>query len=112
MLKRKYCLFIAAIILLTGVPAAADPTYIQVNVPSQICLPDKSKCVDVPEGRYLDEKNWQKLDAEKKAEQDLNTRLKAENDSFRKSANEIPWLPVAIGAALGIVLGAYVGYKI
>lgn len=110
---RKICLVVATTILLLTAPAAAeDKTYIQNKAPAQICLPDKSKCTDIPAGRFLDEKSWVELDAKFKQSEDDATRYKAENDSLRKSADSFHWLPVTIGAALGIALGVYVGSKL
>lgn len=112
MLTRKICFIVALIILMVAAPSAADTTHIQTTVPTQICLPDKSQCIDIPEGHFVDKGSWDLLDTEKKQLQEKDTRLTAENESFRKSAKEVHWLPVAVGAALGVVLGVYVGHKI
>ena len=62
----------------------------------------------LPPGYFLDEPTWTKRDAELKLAQDLNTRLKAENDSFRKSANAFPLLPVTIASGIGVIAGVVV----
>lgn len=112
MLSKKFCLFVALIVLLATSTAAADPTHIQTNVPTQICLPDKSKCIDIPEGHFVDNGSWDKIDTVIKTTEDKVTNLTAQNVSLRKSANEVHWLPVAVGIAVGLVAGFYVGVKL
>lgn len=65
----------------------------------------------LPPGFYLDEETWAKRDLELKDAQDKVTRLKAENDSFRKSADEIRWKAPVIAGGLGIVLGVVLSIK-
>ena len=73
--------------------------------PSEVVTQKGSKLA-LPPGYFLDEKTWQDRDAELKAAQEARTRLKAENESLRKSADDIPW--ATVGCAL--VFGAFVGY--
>ena len=58
----------------------------------------------LPPGYFLDEPTWLRRDAELKDAQDNVTRLKAENDSFRKDAAKFSWAPV-IGSAISLVGG-------
>lgn len=62
----------------------------------------------LPPGYYLDEPTWKRRDDELKLAQELNTRLKAENESFRQSADEIHWKVPIVAAGLGFVAGIVV----
>ncbi len=69
----------------------------------------------IPQGSHiLDPDAWGKIDAELIRLQDQETRLTAENQSFRNSADE--WRPgwVTIAAVLGggLILGSYIGTKL
>lgn len=68
----------------------------------------------LPPGYFIPDEVFGKLDVEMKRLQDVETRLKAENASFRASAKD--WQPAwwALGAALvtGFSAGIYVGYKL
>lgn len=68
----------------------------------------------LPPGYYLDEPNWNKLDAEVRRLQDAETRLTAENQSFRASLGT--WQPgwkTLLGAViLGGAGGWYLGSKL
>lgn len=59
----------------------------------------------LPAGHYLDDPTWGRRDAELVLAQNLNTRLKAENESFRQSADEIHWKAPVIALGLGFVAG-------
>lgn len=69
--------------------------------------------LDLAPGRYIPEATWSKLDLEIRRLQDAETRLKAENASFRASAaadtgpgwGTVTWIGLALTA--GIVFGAY-----
>lgn len=63
----------------------------------------------LPPGYFLDETSWAKLDAETRRLQERETRLKAENESLRKSARSISfgWYALAGAFVLGASLGAY-----
>lgn len=70
------------------------------------------KLYDVPQlSHVLTPDKFNELDAEMMRLQEVETRLQAENKSLRQSADSVPWLPVAVGVGLGIVVGAYVGIK-
>jgi len=61
----------------------------------------------------MDESTWSRLDTEMRRLQDAETRLTAENESLRESANEIGFGWYALGAALvvGFAGGLYVGLR-
>lgn len=54
---------------------------------------------------------WMEQETEKKRLQEQEIRLKAENESLTRSANEVPWRIIAMGVAVGLVTGAYIGLK-
>jgi hypothetical protein len=61
----------------------------------------------LPPGRYLREDTFKILDDEMKKLQDSETRLKAENESFRKSLDG--WQPGFITVTVAVVLGIATG---
>jgi hypothetical protein len=75
-----------------------------VKSPSTLTT-QKGTVLALPPGYFLDEETWARRDLELKEAQDLNTRLKAENSSFRKSADATPWKTAGIAGAVGIVAG-------
>lgn len=68
----------------------------------------KGALLKLPPGHYLDDPTWEKRDVELSLSQELNTRLKAENASFRQSADEIHWKAPVIALGLGFVAGVVV----
>lgn len=70
----------------------------------------KGTVLTLPPGYFLDELTWTKRDAELKAAQNQVTRLKAENESFRKDAAKFSWAPV-VGSAITLV-GTVVLYSL
>jgi hypothetical protein len=66
-------------------------------------------CRELPAGRFLDEPAWSALDTEMKRLQDVETRLRAENDVYKKNADT--WSPgwkTLVGAVVtGISVGVY-----
>ncbi len=68
----------------------------------------------VPQGTHvLAPGAWEPLDAEMLRLQEQETRLKAENESFRKSADKFEpgWKLLVSALVIGIAGGAYVGAK-
>lgn len=113
MSTSRMCLAISIVMALAA-RVAADPVEnpcpdpgCHVRKGAVLVLPSGNTLV-VPPGYYLDEPTWDKRDAELKLAQDLNTRLKAENDSFRQSADEIRWKAPVIALGLGFVAGVIV----
>ncbi len=110
----RMCLAVSIVVALAS-RAAADPApenpcpdpgcYVKKG--AVLVLPSGNALV-VPPGYYLDEPTWSRRDAELKLAQDLNTRLKAENESFRKSADEIRWKAPVVAAGLGFIAGVVV----
>ena len=62
--------------------------------------------VELPPGYYFSEGAYTKLNSEMIRLQDAETRLGAENESLRKSAEGGSWKGYAITFGLGIVAGA------
>lgn len=57
-------------------------------------------------GRWLPDETWSTLDLEVRRLQDAETRLRAENDSFRASAkSRAPWVLAGLAFAAGIAAG-------
>ena len=54
---------------------------------------------------------WGAQEAEKKRLQEQEIRLTAENKSLSESAEAVPWRIIALGVAVGLVTGAYIGLK-
>lgn len=101
---RARRLFLAAVVVVLSSREAAGETW-HLKSPSEV-VTEKGSKVALPPGYFLDEKSWQERDAELKAAQAERTRLKAENDSLRKSASDSsPWLAgtVVLSLITGIV---------
>ncbi len=62
----------------------------------------KGSILVLPPGYFLDEPTWALRDSELKDAQNKVTRLKAENESFRKDADKFSWAPV-VGSVIGVV---------
>lgn len=90
-----------------------SPVNLHMRTPSTITT-DGGSVVKVPPGYYLDEPTHDKLDAEVKRLQEAETRLKAENTSFRTSAAswQPGWWTLAVTLASGIALGAYIEHRL
>ncbi len=54
---------------------------------------------------------WTEQEIEKKRLQEQEIRLTAENKSLSESAEQVPWRIIALGVAVGLVTGAYIGLK-
>ena len=119
----KVCMLVIAFIILTAPRVLAQPapdeplpmptTHLFLRTgPGVLHGPDGKDYVVPQESRILTRERWSELDAEMMRLQEVETRITAENKSLRKSADSFNWLPVAIGAGLGIVAGAYVGIKL
>lgn len=90
-----------------------SPPFVHMHTPRLACLGTMDQpvgCVRLSEGYYFDEPTYDRLDAEVKRLQDAETRLRAENDSLRKSAQawQPGWLTVVTAAVTGAVLAIYV----
>lgn len=108
MTARRAC-FVVGLVLVLGVRSAAgenpcpDPGC-HLKSPSTLTT-ERGSVLKLPPGYFLDEPTFAQRDAELKAAQDRVTRLKAENDSFRKDAAKFSWAPV-IGSAISVIGGA------
>lgn len=71
---------------------------------------EKGSILKLPPGYFLDEPTWTKRDAELKVAQDGVTRLKAENESFRKDAKKFSWAPI-VGSAISLI-GTVIVYSL
>lgn len=105
MLHRK-TLIAAVVVSVLASRAAADPV-LHLNTPSTVHT-DGGADLRLPPGYFLDESTWQTRDGEFRRLQDQEHRLKAENDSLRKSNNDYPWLATGVVFAFGIATGIFV----
>jgi hypothetical protein len=100
-MRRKHVLAIAAVLAFSR---EAHGEIYRIKSPSTLKT-EKDSELKLPPGYFLDEKTWQERDLELKEAQEARTRLKAENDSLRKSANEYPWLATGVVGAFGVLAG-------
>lgn len=105
-MRRRVWLAVALVAALTR-EAAGDTWHLKS--PSEVTT-QKGSHLTLPPGYFLDERTWQERDAELKRLQEDETRKKAENESLRKSATEIPWKTVLCAFTFGAFVG-YLGYE-
>lgn len=105
MRTRRLALIIAIVAALTP-RAAADPIR-HIKTPSTLTT-DGGSTLRLPPGYFLDEEKWRERDERLKAAEAARTRLKAENESLRKSATEYPWGATALVGAFGIAVGVFI----
>lgn len=110
---------LALVLLLSSSSAAADsaPTHVQTEEPRLLCVPPlavDARCRELPPGRFVDEGTWGRLDAELRRSNDSETRLKAENESLRKSVRGWTpgWRTIAATLVVGLAGGAYLHHKL
>lgn len=99
-MKRKH-LMLGALLLLAARDAYGDECPdpgCHIKAPSTLTT-QKGTVLTLPPGYFLDEPTFSKRDEELKLAKTLNVRLKAENDSLRKSAKDStsPWVPIIGG---------------
>ena len=95
---------IVALALLARVGvAAADETNVHIRSAST-CKTDSGYDLRLPPGYFLEESEWDKLDAETRRLQNAETQLKAENKSLRHSLADggVGW-QIVVGA---LIVGA------
>lgn len=103
---------LVAAALLAPRPAGGESTFVHVKSPSEVRT-DKGGSARLPPGYFLDEATWERLDAEVRRLQGVETRIVAENASLRASAREFSfkWYWVAGAFALGAAAGAYAALR-
>ncbi len=118
---RKLAILLGALIVILPRVAAAEPVPL-LEMPTMHLLlgTGDGKLTGpngldyrIPQGSHiLAPDSWKEHDDKFKLLQDDKTRLTAENKSLRESADEWPWLPVAIGVGVGLTMGVYLGAKL
>lgn len=100
-----------ALVLLAGTRAAAEPTHLLGA--STVTMHESGHALDLPPGYFLPEDDWDALDLEVHRLQDSETKLKAENQSLRKSAGSWgPGFKTSIGILIvGAAVGAYAAHR-
>lgn len=118
-MKTRYRVAVAVVTLLAlTAETSADPLPLPTphivlkSGPGVLHGPDGHDYVIPTDSHILSPDGWTPLDLEFKRLQDQETRLQAENQSLRKSANEFPWTPILIGAGIGLITGIYVTTKL
>ena len=108
-------------VLLLPSHATADPATFSAPPPSPVHLhtasdlaTDGGSKLRLPPGYYLDEPTWSTLDVELHRLQTAETRLTAENASFRKSAAgwQPGWKTIATSLLVGVAGGVYLSRKL
>jgi hypothetical protein len=101
-MRRRPLIAVVVLMALTR-ETSAEPVY-HLKSPSTVTT-EKGNTLKLPPGYFLDERAWQERDLELKQAQEARTRLKAENESLRKSASEYPWLATVVVGAFGVAAG-------
>lgn len=123
MRARSTCLSVLLLLLALARSVAAEPApipapgrvpHLILPAPRTLCkdglTPDAPKvCRELPPGHFVDNVEWQKLDAAIVDRDKTIARLKAENDVYKKNADT--WSPgwkTLVGAVVtGISVGVY-----
>lgn len=115
---RRRAFAIAAVIVLTSpeangdvyVPRLGEILHLQSSTTGRT---DGGTDLRLPPGYFLDEPTFQAKDVEMRRLQEAETRLKAENDSFRKTQKEWQpgWKLMMSALVIGIAGGVYVRSK-
>lgn len=96
-----------------AVPACTSdaPCHLRMRDPSTL-ITYKGDTFTLPPGRFLDENTYSALDTEWKRLQDQETRLTAENKSFRKTMDtwQPGWITLTIATLSGIATGVTTYY--
>lgn len=107
MTPRRAALIAAALAVAIPRTAGAEPLHF---VNGGTVTTPRGTVLELPPGYYLADDAFAALDAELRRAQDAETRLRAENESFRKSARDgggwAPWALAAGAFAAGIAIGA------
>lgn len=106
MLRRRLTLVVVLAAALASKEASGEPIY-HIKSPSELKT-EKGSELKLPPGYFLDEQTWLERDAEMRRLQEQETRLKAENQSLRKSAkDDYPWLATGVVGAFGVAIGIF-----
>ena len=104
-MRRRVALTLAFAAVLAAREAYGDEIY-HLKSPSTVETQRGSKLA-LPPGYFLDEEAWRKRDEEMRRLQEMETRLKAENNSLRKSADDYPWLATGAVGLFGVAVGVF-----
>lgn len=102
-MRRRIVLGAAVIVALMSNEASGDPIY-HIKSPSVITT-EKGSELKLPPGYFMDEPTFKDLDLRLKTLEENDTRLRAENQSLRKTADEIPWKVIGSAIAFGVLVG-------
>lgn len=118
-MRARRTIVLAAV--LTAMPSPVDAEPFQPNTGDIVHLQsattgrtDGGTDLRLPPGYFLDEPTFRAKDAEMRRLQELETRLKAENESFRKTAKDWQpgWKTLATTFVLGVAGGVYIYSKL
>ncbi len=114
---RSKIIALCVVLLQCGPAVAEPPSFAHLLSPRLACLGTlqaPTECIQLSPGYFFDEPTYNKLDTEMKRLQDAETRLQAENESFRKFAAtwQPGWLTIGTALVAGVALGVYVDRKI
>lgn len=100
---KRAALAAALVVLTLQATGARGEPVLHFQSPSEVKT-EGGSLLKLPPGYFLDEVNWKKLDDEMKRLQDAETRLQAENQSFRNT-DGLGWGTVVV-VGLSLVAGA------
>ncbi len=118
MTGRVKAAIVVGVLVALAPRVSAEPTVEQMpsahlwmrSAPGQLQISERLFLI--PQGSHvLTEEYWLGLETEKKRLQEQEIRLTAENQSYQDSADEVPWRIIALGVAVGLVTGVYIGTK-
>ncbi len=101
----KLCWFAAVLVVLLSADTAAEPApshHLRMRDPSTLTV-SNGKTYELPPGRFLSEPFFEKKDQELRRLQELETRLTAERDEYRRQATT--WRPGWKTAGTAFLLG-------
>jgi hypothetical protein len=104
---RPRARIVVAVALATVLSAReASGEIYRIKSPSTV-VTEKGSTLKLPPGYFLDEEAWRERDERLKQAENDRTRLKAENQSLRKSAGDYPWVATGVVGAFGVALGVF-----
>jgi hypothetical protein len=112
MTPRRVGTALAVLVYLLAETASAEPApSVRLRMRDDSTLTLKSgRVLELPPGRFIEETEFERMEAEHRRLQEAETRLTAERNSYKKSNDEwrLGWKSLVFAFALGSAYATYV----